>query len=55
MHAASYGVRVVIKLLSIYGPVIIKVTVPLDYINFEVSLPQAQVGYMCDVVTTVFA
>ena len=58
MHAASYGVRVVIgclKLLSNYGPVIIKVTVPLDYINFEVSLPQAQVGYMCDVVTTVFA
>ena len=59
MHAASYGSRVVIgcpKLLSNYEPVVI-VTVPLDYINFEVSLPQAQdivLGYMCDVVTTVF-
>ena len=58
MHAASYGVRVVIgclKLLSNYEPVIIIVAVPLDYFNFEVSLPQAQVGCMCDVVTTVFA
>ena len=48
MHAASYGVRVVIGCLSNYEPVII-VTLPLDYIDFEVSLPQAQdivLGYV---------